>query len=254
MSKSLPDWKTCLFAVYFFASSAVFVSVAAVICAGTALFDRNRRLVHKFASWWGYHYICLNPHWQCRFSGRNKVDWSEPAVIVANHQSYWDILVLYGLNVPFKWVAKESIARMPFIGWNMYLNQYVFVRRGELSSIKSMLAECRKWLGSGVSVLIFPEGTRSEDGSLGQFREGAFRLAVQCGVPVVPIVLSGTRSILPKNGSRINFKQGIEVSVLPPIKPHEYNNDHRAVMRAARQQMNNKLLSLPDSTNATGEC
>ncbi|MBI4533863.1 MAG: 1-acyl-sn-glycerol-3-phosphate acyltransferase [Candidatus Melainabacteria bacterium] len=207
--------------MYFFASSAVLVVVAAFICLVTAPFDPNRRLLHYFACWWGHHYIQIVPKWTCHFEGKEHIDPAKTYVLVANHQSFVDIIVLYGLMRPFKWVSKESIFKIPFVGWNMLLNQYVQIKRGNMSSIKDMLQTCRQWLMRGASVLIFPEGTRSEHGELQAFRDGAFRLSSELGLPVVPIVVDGTHKIMPKHSNTLCFVAPITVKILPPVSPKD---------------------------------
>ena len=99
-------------------------------------------------------------------TGRENLPWRGPAVIVANHLSLLDILVLYGLFRPYKWVSKASVFKVPFIGWNMRLNDYVAIRRGDRESIKEMMNHCRQHLANGSPILLFPEGTRSPDGVL----------------------------------------------------------------------------------------
>ena len=99
-----------------------------------------------------------------------------------------DILVVYGLFRPFKWVSKAELFRVPVVGWNMWLNDYVPVLRGDRESIREMMDRCRAHLARGAPVMIFPEGTRSRDGRLGSFKDGAFRLAIEAGCPVIPIV------------------------------------------------------------------
>ena len=212
-----------LWAAYFFISSAVFVCMAALIMVTTAWFDKNRRLVHQFACLWGYHYLLTNPGWRCTWEGRELIDPKKTYVFVVNHQSYWDILVVYGLFREFKWVAKEEIFKMPFVGWNMMLNQYVTISRGNLSSIKEMMKTCKNWLKRGASIMMFPEGTRSEDGEIHPFRDGAFKMAADCNVEVVPIVIDGTLSIGRKYGKRIKFVQPIHVKILPPVDPARFN-------------------------------
>lgn len=239
-----------LFAAYFFISSALFVTGAMLVCAVTAPFDRNRRLVHLYASVWGYHYICLNPFWHCTIEGRENIHSHGTFVLVANHQSLWDIMVLYGLYMPFKWVAKESVMKMPFIGLNMLLNQYVRVLRGDLRSIKHMMAECRRWLLQGASIMIFPEGTRSHNGEMGAFHDGPFKLAVECKVPVIPIVIDGTFQIFSKGATRINFAQKISVKVLPPIEPERFQNDFRALREGIKQAM---AMTLAELRNPDGQ-
>ena len=119
-------------------------------------------------------------------------------MLTPNHQSQVDILVLFTLFRHFKWVAKSEAFQIPFIGWNMSLNRYIKLRRGDSGSAAAMLRVCRDNLSAGSSVAIFPEGTRSRDGRLRPFKHGAFSLAVDAGVPVVPIVVDGERMLVPR--------------------------------------------------------
>ncbi|HQR30903.1 MAG TPA: 1-acylglycerol-3-phosphate O-acyltransferase, partial [Anaeromyxobacteraceae bacterium] len=130
----------------------------------------------------------------CEFcvTGRENLPWRGAAVIVANHLSLADVIVLYGLFRPFKWVSKASVFRVPFLGWNMTLNGYVALVRGNADSVRKMLARCQELLAQGNPILLFPEGTRSATGELQPFKDGAFRLARDARVPVIPVVVSGT--------------------------------------------------------------
>lgn len=215
--------------IYFFAASAVLICVAALICLCTFWFDPNRRLLHYFACWWGKHYLDLNPFWKVEYEGVNQIDPKKTYVIVANHQSLVDILVLYGLYKPYKWVSKDEIFQVPFVGWNMMLNQYVRIKRGDLKSIKEMMQTCRGWLKRGASILMFPEGTRSPDSEIHDFRDGSFRLAADCGCQIVPVVVDGTHDILPKHGKSIKFRADIRAKVLPPINPQDFGNKSAAI-------------------------
>lgn len=229
---------------YFFFTSAFFVSIAAIICLFTAPFDRNRRLLHLYASAWGMFYIYTNPLWKVKYEGRELIDSRKAYVLVANHQSYWDILILYGLYKPFKFVSKESIYKMPFINFNLLLNQYVKIERGNLSSIKLMMNTCKNWLEQGASILLFPEGTRSEDGEIQNFRDGAFRLAVDCDVPVVPVVIDGTYDVFSKKSKVLNFKADITVRVLDPIYPESFKNSSGLMRKHVQALMNENLAEI----------
>ena len=113
---------------------------------------------------------------------------------------------------------------MPFIGQNMYFNQYVKIKRGDMKSIKEMMNTCKSWVNQGSSILLFPEGTRSPDGEIQKFRDGAFRLAVDLNVPEAPVVIDGTFPILSKESKALNFKSDITVRVLPPVYPKDFDN------------------------------
>jgi len=213
---------TALFWSFFAASSTVLFFVGLLLLLVTWPFDRNRKVLHLFSCGWAQMYFWVNPGWRLRIEGRERLPWHGPAVLVANHQSLGDILVLFGLYRPFKWVSKASVFKVPFLGWNMYLNGYVGLVRGDKQSIAKMMAECEAWLDRGVPVLLFPEGTRSPDSQLLPFKEGAFRLAWTKGCPLVPIALTGTADTLPKHGLVLKRRANCKVSVLEPVDPKAF--------------------------------
>jgi 1-acyl-sn-glycerol-3-phosphate acyltransferase len=152
-----------------------------------------------------------------RIDGRDRIRPDRTYVMVANHQSFLDILVLFRLFTHFKWVSKAEMFRLPCIGWNMALNDYVRLRRGSPESIAQMMAACERHLASGSSIMIFPEGTRSPDGQLRAFKHGAFTLAKKARVPILPIVVDGTAHALPKHGFVLHGHHAIRVRVLDEI-------------------------------------
>lgn len=199
----------------------------------TVPFDRRRVVAHMYSCMWGYMYVAFNPLWRTRFEGREKLPWNGPAVLVANHLSLVDILVLYGFFRPFKWVAKGELFRIPFVGWNMVLNDYVRVWRGERESVKQMMAHCREHLARGSPLIIFPEGTRSRDGRMLPFKDGAFKLAAEAGCPLIPIAIAGSELALPKHGIIFRQRATIRVRVLEPLDPTAFASAE-ALKAAAR--------------------
>ncbi|MBS2004672.1 MAG: 1-acyl-sn-glycerol-3-phosphate acyltransferase [Cyanobacteria bacterium SZAS LIN-5] len=242
-----------LFSIYFFASCAVLYSVCAMICLLTAPFDPLRKACHAFSCWWGYHYFQLNPFWKLSYEGVDNIRPDKTYVLIANHQSLADILVIYGLHRRFKWVSKESIFKVPFVGWNMGLNQDVLLRRGDIKSIREMMDVCRTWLKKGCSIALFPEGTRSEDGEIHAFRDGAFRLAMDCGVQVVPIVIDGTFDLLPKGSTTLNFRKHIRIKVLPPVDASAFKGSSGDMRTAVREQMIAALAEMRKQTTTIAE-
>ena len=194
----------------------LFAGALAVFLA-TVLFDRRRVALHLYSCAWATFYLVMNPLWRFSVEGREKLPWRGPAVLVANHLSMLDILVLYGLFRPFKWVAKAELFRVPIVGWNMALNDYVRIWRGDPESVRHMMTHCRAHLARGTPVLVFPEGTRSRDGHLQRFKDGAFRLALDAGCPIVPIAVTGTFDSLPKTGIVLKRGMHARVTVLEPI-------------------------------------
>jgi 1-acyl-sn-glycerol-3-phosphate acyltransferase len=137
--------------------------------------------------------------------------------MVANHQSGADIMVLFKLHVHFKWVAKQGLFVIPFIGWNMYLNRYIPIERSVGRSKLQMMDHAADAIRQGNSVMIFPEGTRSRDGLVHQFKSGAFRLALETRSPILPVAVEGTFTAIKKGGFRIRKNKNIRVVVLEPI-------------------------------------
>ena len=140
--------------------------------------------------------------------------------MVSNHQSMLDILFLYGLFRHFKFLSKSENFRIPIIGWLMRLNRYPEIIRGSKESKLRLFDDIKKILGEGSSVLVFPEGTRYPGGCLGPFRNGAFRMALDSRVPILPIVLDGTARALPKKGFILPGRRKIRLRVLREI-PYE---------------------------------
>ncbi len=213
----------------------VFFAGAALVLAATFLFDRRRVALHLYSCFWASFYVYMNPLWRCRVVGRERLPWRGPAVIVANHLSLVDILVLYGLYRPFKWVSKAELFRVPFVGWNMSINQYVSLSRGDRDSIRKMWARCLELLRQGSPVLIFPEGTRSDTGRLQAFKDGAFKLASEAGCPLIPVAIAGTAQSLPKRGLVLRNRMEARVTVLEPLDPAAFAGpaDLRNAARAA---------------------
>jgi 1-acyl-sn-glycerol-3-phosphate acyltransferase len=232
---------------------------ALVLFAVTVLFDRRRVLLHLYSCAWGVLYVVANPFWRLSVRGRDKLSWKGPAVLVANHLSLLDILVLYGLFRPFKWVAKGELFKVPVVGWNMWINGYVGIWRGDRESIRRMMAQCAGHLVRGSPVLLFPEGTRSRDGRLQPFKDGAFRLALDAGCPVIPIVVSGTREGLPKHGVVLGRTMNARVEVLDAIRPEDHptvealREAAHAAIAAALPEANRPAVRAPAAARRSRE-
>lgn len=210
----------------------------------TILFDRQKSILHYLTSLWGYHFVLLNPFWQCRFEGTDYLKCGQSYVIVANHQSLADVFVLSGLKHHFKWVSKDSLFRIPFFGWNMRLNEYVAVKRGNANSIREMMSSCKKWLSQGVSIMMFPEGTRSENGRMSDFRDGSFRLSLDSNVPLVPVVITGTREVLAKHSFIFNLSAKMTIKILPPILPGPFQGSPGRMRDHVHELMERTLYGL----------
>jgi 1-acyl-sn-glycerol-3-phosphate acyltransferase len=207
-------------------------------------FDRQRKVAHAQCYWWSDILCRLNSNWKMDVSGLGNIDKKKTYVIVANHQSLADIIVLYQIKTQFKWVAKESLFKIPFLGWCLSLARHIKLERGDFASIKKVYREAAEWLRQGMSVLFFPEGTRSETDEMNEFQNGAFKLAIKEKAPVLPIMIKGTRDAIPKHGREFSEKIHCVLKVLPAIEtkdmsPGDFDklkDDVRAKLVAASKQ------------------
>ena len=233
-----------LYYLYFF--SACMFWVVLTTCVGALLLplDKEGRVVHHLTCALGYHLVAINPRWRCRFENMELLDRNKTYVFVANHQSMADPLVLSGLRARYKWIAKAPIFKIPGVGLLMRINRYICVEHGSVKSVRSMIVAGRRFLSQGLSVFIFPEGTRSEDGNLMQFKDGPFKLACDTDTPVLPVVLEGTRYLLPRGRWILNFDTEITVRVLPPVYPVEFGLDPSSLRRYVRSLIETELQSI----------
>ncbi len=237
-----------LFSIFFWlfaaVSSVVIFAGALMLWLVTFPFDKRLWLQHRYSCFWGSVYIWLNPFWKLEIEGREKIDPSSVYVAVANHQSMMDILVLHTLFFHFKWVSKKENLYIPFVGWNMLLNRYVIIDRTSRKSFIKMMRDCRNHIKNGSSIMIFPEGARSFDGKIRNFKDGAFRLALQTNAPILPIVQDGTWKTLGK-GMVMRGRTTFKIRVLDPImpdkfkdtNPRELSNEVKGIMESVLSEM-----------------
>ncbi len=178
-------------------------------------FDRNRVVAGRLLRLCGALVSRSFPFWRIRIDGR----WPRGRgayVVVANHNSFLDIFVLSNIPHEMKWVAKKSLFRIPWVGWCFIMSGDIPLERGDASSALSVLGRARRYLDRGMSVMLFPEGTRSRDGRMLPFKSGAFKLAIDAGVPVLPIAVSGTAHGMPKGSPWVRPAR-IHVQILEPV-------------------------------------
>ncbi len=199
--------------------------LVALVFVLTVPFDRVRYVVGRFFRICGTMLVRFNPLWSVKVSGWQKPRRSGPFVVVANHQSIADIPAISYLPWEMKWVSKESNFKVPGLGWMMSMAGDVRLRRGEKESAKSAMAQCKWYLDRGMSVMLFPEGTRSSDGEIMPFKDGAFRLAIETGYPILPVAVAGTRHAIPKNSWVFGVKCQARIEVLEPIETKGLTTD-----------------------------
>ena len=192
--------------------------LALVVCFP---FDKPRRVVHSLSRaicmcfWYGV------PTWRRKIEGLENIDKKKSYVIVINHNSMVDILALYFLPLNFRWVSKREVFRIPYVGQLLTIHGDIAIDRSKgADSMRKVTEDGKMWIGRGASIAMFPEGTRSKSGEMGRFKQGAFALAKEAGVEILPVVMHGTRTVLNKF-YLVNWRNVLKVSVLPPISAEE---------------------------------
>ena len=211
-----------LFLAFMGISCATLFIPALIIWACTLPFDKRQVWLHMYTSLWACLYLWTMPAWSVRTAGREKIRKNTSYLVVSNHQSSLDILVAFRLFFPFKWVSKVEMFRVPFIGWNMALNNYIRIVRGSEISRKKMMTACERALSKGCSLFFFPEGTRSRTGRLKPFKPGAFILAHQMKRPILTVAINGTKDALPKASLTFQGRYDIRIEVLEEIAYEEF--------------------------------
>ncbi|MFH0994435.1 MAG: lysophospholipid acyltransferase family protein [Pseudomonadota bacterium] len=201
--------------------------IVVIIVFGTAaivvsFFDKKGNLAHIVARWWGKS-ILFASRIQVSVKGFSNIDPDKSYIFMPNHMSNCDIpVILAHLKVQFRWLAKAELFRVPLFGFAMKRAGYISIDRSNRRSAFESLARAAQTIRNGRSVLIFPEGTRSRDQSIKAFKKGGFVLAVESGVPIVPVVIHGTWRIMSKNGLMIR-PGNVTLEILEPIETKEYS-------------------------------
>jgi 1-acyl-sn-glycerol-3-phosphate acyltransferase len=181
------------------------------------LVDPNRALSDWYFRTLGKALVKVNPLWRVKVEGKDKLETGGPYVLVVNHQSFADLIAMCFLDHPTKYLGKASVFDVPVFGWALRIAGEVPVVRGNRDSGREALERLGAWLDRGVSVALFPEGTRSDTGDIGPFKVGAFKLAIAHRRAVVPVVLSGARNLLPKGSLVFQGHADVCVRVLDPV-------------------------------------
>lgn len=179
-------------------------------------FDRGRIITGKIYRGAAVMVARTNPLWDFRVHQPAPPYRPGRTVVVSNHLSQTDPFLISHLPWEMKWLGKSSLFVVPIIGWSMYLSGDIAVKRGNSRSAKKAMARCRHYLDGGTPVIIFPEGTRSRDGELGPFKDGAFQLAIEAGADILPIAVAGTAAAMPKHDWRFGRSRA-RVAIGTPI-------------------------------------
>ena len=208
--------------------------ILVVLTAFTAIFTvcpvfwRNAEFVHKVQQFWSRSFFWLM-FLPVSVDGAEHIQPGQSYVFVANHQSMFDIWLVYGwLPVIFKWLMKAELRKVPFVGTGCKAAGHIFVDRRNAKAAMESLKEVERQLVGGVSTVIFPEGTRSKDGEVGRFKRGAFQIAWDLGLPVIPLSLSGCFDVLPK-GKPFVHRHPVHMHIGKAIDLKKYADSNEAI-------------------------
>ena len=192
-----------------------------IVLLFTFPFDPMRKAVDWHSTIWAKLHYWINPCWKVHYTGGEQVRKDKPYIIISNHQSMLDIVLMYQVPRIFKWVSKKEALWIPFAGQALLMHRDILIRRGDKSSMKHMIKKAQYFLARNVCVSIFPEGTRTLDGQIHRFKDGAFVVAKLTHTAILPVVMNGNFDVMPKNGYTIKAKQHFHIKVLPEISVEE---------------------------------
>ena len=208
-------------------------------------FDKKRFVVHKLSKWLTESFFGFGLVMKRKVEGLENLDPKGTYVMVLNHNSMVDILSIYNLPLVFKWVSKREVYRIPIVGRLLLAHGDIVINRASTKEAMQLVhTRGKQWLAKGASVAIFPEGTRSKDGEIHNFKAGAFILAKDAEVPILPIVLDGTDRVVRK-GFFMNWSNRITIKILPPVSKQDVvERPIKEVMAEVHDNMVNALAEI----------
>ena len=223
----------------------VFFPVTFLVWLIVLPFDKNRTVTHWMLIYQAILISWLIPVWKIHVEGREKAVPGRTYVIISNHQSILDILIINCLRYRFKWISKIENMKRPILGWYLKMADYITVDRGDQESKEKMIEESYEYLKNNISIMLFPEGTRSPDREIKFFKRGAFQLAISADKPILPVLIDGTGGVLPKHGFIFGGFHNIIIRVLDPVDPSEFGtSDCDELALKFRVLMTDELNSL----------
>ena len=205
-----------------------------LIATAAGLFDKSGNSSHKISSLW-CRLLCKLNGVKLEIVGQENILTDKPQIFVSNHQGYFDIFALSGyLPVQIRWVAKSSLFKIPFMGWAMSASGYIPVERDDRKKSYEAFNKTIEKIKEGSSIIIFPEGTRSEDGKIGPFKKGSNLIASRSKSPMVPVTLIGSGDII-KKGSAVVTPGLVKVIISPPVEPKSNKKENEEILESIRR-------------------
>ncbi len=178
-----------------------------------------------------------------RVLGKENIMPNTSYIVIPNHQSYYDIFVIYGwLGLDIKWVMKKELRKIPGIGFGSEKVGHIFIDRSNSRMALKSMQKAKEKLVNGTSVVIFPEGTRAKNGKLATFKRGAFKMALDLNLPILPLTINGTKNILPSNSTNL-LPGKASLIIHEPIDINKFNEENLPdLMHLVREKISNALI------------
>jgi 1-acyl-sn-glycerol-3-phosphate acyltransferase len=241
----MEELRSRLFTIWCWTGCALSTVVWATVSILGSLISGHGRLQHYCMRRWSKDNLWLSRA-SVELEGLQNIDPSRPQILVANHSGLHDILSLAAyLPIQFRWIAKKSLFRVPFMGWHMRRSGYIAIDRENPRGAAKSIMEAAREIQSGVNAIAFPEGTRSRTGILGTFHSGAFSLALRTGVPLVPIALDGSSRVIVPKTLQVNPGVIIRIKIENPVDLSSYSRGEKhQLMEDVFQIMSRSLKEL----------
>lgn len=236
-----------LYRIYQFLIGFPLMIVVTVIAALLTIIGSALGMGRFFGYWPGHVWarvMCWLSMVRVTVSGRENISKKTSYVFVANHQGAYDIFSVYGyLNHNFRWMMKKALEKIPLVGYSCRVSGHIYVDNSSPSAVRRTMEDAEKRLAGGMSVVVFPEGSRARDGHMHAFRRGAYTLAIEFGLPVVPVSIDGAYDILPRGASLPRYGH-IHLTIHKPI--HAPEGGRHELSELMDQSFNAIASALPD--------
>ena len=196
---------------------------------------------------WGrlFYLIFLIP---LKVDGKENIKKGQSYVIAPNHQSYWDAFLIYGfIGIKFKWMMKKELGRIPFVGWACYMAGCIFIDRSSRESGMNSIRKAESKLKDGMSVVIFPEGTRTHDGEMGKFKRGAFLISEELKLPILPVTIDGNYDVMSRHAWNVTWHP-VHMTIHEPVWPRSNSETTEAELKTIMNETSNEVYNIIKTT------
>lgn len=234
-----------LYLIYqIFIALPIMIAVTIVVALATmigSIFD------HRFWGYWPgmiwgrlFYLLFFIP---LKVDGKENIKKGQSYVIAPNHQSYWDAFLIYGyIGIKFKWMMKKELGRIPFVGWACYMAGCIFIDRSSRNSAIESIRKAESKLKDGMSVVIFPEGTRSYDGQMGKFKRGAFLISEELGLPILPVTIDGNYDVMSRKAWNVTWHP-VHMTIHEPVWPKSTKDMTEAEVKEIMNETSEKVYN-----------